>query len=99
MAYERLEPFGPERADYMLAILCSVVANQWRKKGSAAAKPADFLPDYIKSALAALNTEPAANLAAKMQHLAAVFGGKGAWQPVLNLPPSCPPTPADSRKE
>jgi hypothetical protein len=46
MAYERLEPWGEERADLRTGILASLVANVTRGKDQKAFGPADFMPDF-----------------------------------------------------
>lgn len=48
MAYYSLEPWGEERADYRSGVVCATIVNSnpYRKKGSPAAKPEDFVPDY-----------------------------------------------------
>jgi hypothetical protein len=46
-AYDKLEPIGEQRADYRLAILCSVITNIaraiWGKKGCKMSTIDDFL--------------------------------------------------------
>ena len=45
MAFNRLSPFGDERADLRSAIVACTVANaRPRKRGSRSFKPADFMP-------------------------------------------------------
>jgi hypothetical protein len=46
MAYERLEPWGEERADLRTGILASLVANVTRGKDQKAYGPVDFMPDF-----------------------------------------------------
>lgn len=43
MAYAQIEPFGEERADLRMGVLASLVSNMFRKAGTTAAKPEDFL--------------------------------------------------------
>ncbi len=48
LAYDRISPIGPERADYMAAIIATAVVNSrfgLTKKDKMAA-PADFLPTW-----------------------------------------------------
>lgn len=44
-AFDRLEPYGPERADLNSAIVASTIANANAPKGKSF-KPADFMPKY-----------------------------------------------------
>jgi len=44
MAYDRLDPIGPERADLGAAIVAATVANVHRGRGQAPFRPADFMP-------------------------------------------------------
>jgi formiminotetrahydrofolate cyclodeaminase len=46
MAYERLEPWGEERADLRTGILASLVANVTRGKDQKPYGPAEFMPDF-----------------------------------------------------
>jgi hypothetical protein len=48
MAYDRVQPFGPERADMGPAQLCALFANVNRKQGSRPFKVADFMPDFLR---------------------------------------------------
>jgi hypothetical protein len=48
MAYYSVEPFGGDTEYYGSAIVAATVANSNRKKGSKAAKPADFIPKFEK---------------------------------------------------
>jgi len=41
--YFRQRPFGEVAADIRMGILCSLVANMFRKRGKRAAKPEDFM--------------------------------------------------------
>lgn len=52
IAYYAVEPFGGVRGDVQTAILASLIANANRnpKKQPRAFKPAQFLPDWWKSA-------------------------------------------------
>lgn len=45
MAFDSLEPFGDQRADLRAGIVAATVVNSnpWRKKGSRAARPSDFM--------------------------------------------------------
>lgn len=47
-AEERIEPRGEFRADLRNGILCATVVNCWRGKGTARAKPSDFMPRFDK---------------------------------------------------
>ncbi len=47
LQYNKLEPFGDERADYRSAIIACTLANiHGRKKGQKPFKPADFMPKF-----------------------------------------------------
>lgn len=45
-AFDVVEPIGGRRGDIQAAVVASTVANIWRKQGSSAFEPADFIPDY-----------------------------------------------------
>lgn len=47
-AYAAIEPFGDIRADIRAGIIAAVVVNSnpYRKRGSRAAKPSDFIPNF-----------------------------------------------------
>ena len=45
-AYDRLEPFGPWRADLNAGIVASTIANVNRGKNRKAYAPKDFMPDW-----------------------------------------------------
>ena len=47
LAYDRISPIGPERADWRAAMLAATLANVWRGKGAPLAI-ADFLPVFDK---------------------------------------------------
>lgn len=65
-AYDRIEPFGPERGDLRAGIVAATVANVNRGKGQKPFSPTDFMPDFrpaqqraaakLKSALKARST-------------------------------------------
>jgi hypothetical protein len=46
MAYNKLEPWGEERADLRAGIVASVIANSNRGKNQKAFKPQDFMPSF-----------------------------------------------------
>lgn len=48
MVYYELEPFGEEREDLRMGIICSTIANANRGKNSRAFKPQDFIPKFDK---------------------------------------------------
>lgn len=45
-AYNQVEPFGEERADYRIAILCSVVANAHETRKGKIHRVKDFMPQF-----------------------------------------------------
>ena len=49
-AYYRLEPFEEQRADFRIALVCSVLQNialsVWGKKGAKMTSPSDFMPQW-----------------------------------------------------
>lgn len=45
MAYDRLEPFGEQRADLRSAMVCTIMANAWSGKGKRL-KVDDFMPKF-----------------------------------------------------
>lgn len=47
-AYYALEPFGPDMAYVGSAITSSTLANIYRKRGSKAYTPVDFMPKFEK---------------------------------------------------
>jgi hypothetical protein len=52
LVYERLYgPLGPERHDYLTAMQMAQVHNSNRKKGSTAAKVADFAPPWADTSV------------------------------------------------
>lgn len=45
--YDQIEPFGEERGDLRIGILCSLVANALGGgKGGKALPPSEFMPDF-----------------------------------------------------
>jgi hypothetical protein len=46
MAFDRIEPFGEERADLRMAIVACTIANANRGKGQKAFKVDDFMPKF-----------------------------------------------------
>ncbi|MFH1619217.1 MAG: DUF4035 domain-containing protein [bacterium] len=52
MAYDKIDPFGQERADLRNGVLCALIANRFEmlgKKGRRRRyKPADFMPKFGK---------------------------------------------------
>ena len=46
--FYELDPWGDKRADLRESILCSLVANALRKKGSKRLAPKDFMPEFGK---------------------------------------------------
>jgi len=42
-AYDRIEPYGPERVDFLAAMICDTVA---KAAGVKTTKPADFMPRF-----------------------------------------------------
>lgn len=48
--FYRIDPFGPERADFMLAQLCALIANVNRpRRSSRRFRIADFMPRFHES--------------------------------------------------
>jgi hypothetical protein len=47
-AYGLTEPFGEEREDYRMGMICAAILNPQRKKGAPAFTPGDFMPDFGK---------------------------------------------------
>lgn len=45
-AYFMQDPFGYDRIEYMIGMVCSILCNIHRKKGGRTFKPEDFLPKY-----------------------------------------------------
>lgn len=73
LAYDRLEPIGPRRADLNAAIIAAAVFNARRSKRSdKVADPRDFLPKYWEPP-----AEPATpeELFEKVKSLNELFGG------------------------
>jgi hypothetical protein len=48
MAYERIEPFGEERADLRAGINTATLININTKRGSKTVKPSDVIPRFDK---------------------------------------------------
>lgn len=44
--YEKIEPWGEERADLRMAQLAALMANAWRRKGSKRYKIRDFMFNF-----------------------------------------------------
>ena len=44
IAYDRIDPFGEERADLRAAIIAATVANAFRGKNGKTFMPVDFMP-------------------------------------------------------
>lgn len=72
MAFDRISPFGDERADLRTGILASLTANIHRKKGAAAFTPADFMP-FLERA----KKDHASGLSSRLRAAFASFKGKG----------------------
>lgn len=47
-AYYTLEPWGDERADLRMGVLCALIANMFRKKGSRPHKAEEFVLKFWK---------------------------------------------------
>ena len=45
-AYERIEPFGENRADLRMAISTASLVNKGRGRGAPKVKAADFMPNF-----------------------------------------------------
>jgi hypothetical protein len=77
MAFNRLEPFGGDRADMRMAILAALIANANRnpEKQSKPFTPADFLPEYGVDE-DELRDRERERLAQKMDAFAAQFGAR-----------------------
>lgn len=73
MAYDRLQPFGPERSDVNAGIVASTVANANRdsKKRRKPFGPADFMPVFEKEKEATSWQD----LLTQVEILNAAFGG------------------------
>lgn len=69
-AYDRLEPYGPERLDYLAAIVCDTIAKTAGVKNT---KPADFMPKYDRVKKRQTLAEMKANF---MAFVAAHNGGR-----------------------
>ena len=46
IAYDRIQPIGPERADLLTGIQCATLANINRGRKQRAYRPKDFMPEY-----------------------------------------------------
>lgn len=73
LAYAQVEPFGEERADLRAGIVAATVANVNRAKGTPAAKPTDFMPQF--DAVEPEGPDPDL-LLHKIELLNAAFGGR-----------------------
>lgn len=49
MAYDQLEPFGEERADFRAAIIAQILATVHRGKGQRKPKLSDFMPNFDRT--------------------------------------------------
>lgn len=45
-AYDLLDPFGEERDDYRMGMVCCALLNPQRKKGAPPFKPSDWMPKF-----------------------------------------------------
>lgn len=82
MEYNRLDPFGNERADMHAGIVAATVANAMgRKKGQKAYKAADFMPDFGKRRDRGMTSE---NMFAYVSMLNQWFGGRVVDKRELN---------------
>jgi len=46
VAYDKLDPIGAERLDFLAARLEATLINQWLKKGAEPVRPIDLMADY-----------------------------------------------------
>ena len=60
MAYYRIDPWGRERRDYMLAQIAATIYGMWRSKQSPARTIADYMP--VKPAAHAVRAQSAADM-------------------------------------
>jgi hypothetical protein len=44
MAFYGIDPFGDQRADLRIGILCATMNNRWRGKNEQPAEPVSFMP-------------------------------------------------------
>lgn len=75
LAYERLEPFGPERDDLRAALVAAVIANVNRdpKKRRKPYEVSDFMPKFDRGPEPERKSD--GELLARVEMLNAVFGG------------------------
>ena len=52
LAYDRIAPLGPERADWRAALIAATVANAFRGRARRAYKVEDFMPRFDGGAAA-----------------------------------------------
>ena len=71
MAYERIEPFEPQRHDMRVAMQTAALVNMQIPRGKPRAKAADFMPEFDSRYTA----KPADPRAAQDAFIAAI-GGK-----------------------
>lgn len=75
--YNRLEPFGEERADLRMAQLAALMANAWgRKKGQRAFTVKDFMFDFDDSGRYGREKRTPDDLAGQIMFLNQMFGGE-----------------------
>jgi len=73
-AYERLEPFGEQRADWRIAQVACILANVNRKKGAPAFKVDDFM---LKTGAAPKTQQVSAtDLAQQLKGITRAMGGR-----------------------
>lgn len=70
LAYDRIDPIGPERVDYSLAMVASVIANVNRPKGKSPYKVEAFKPRYGPR-----QEQTPDELLAKAERINKMFGG------------------------
>lgn len=76
-AYENIEPFGEVRADLRAALICSVLANVNRGKNTKPFTTADFMLNFDKVYLEAVDSVEVTKKA-QIQNVMAVSAPKGA---------------------
>lgn len=84
MAFDRIEPIGPDRIELMLGVLCALVANVNSKKGTKPFAANVFIPNYEKLALQSFvqRTELSGeDLTTKLRAFNAALGGKEVQRP------------------
>lgn len=76
-AYRRIEPAPADRTEYQLGIICALISNAMRQKGTQVRTPSDYMPSLMNSSKQQTGDEMHASFKAFMRkHNAGLKGRK-----------------------